>query len=79
MSHDQSISSTPNSMPFYFKAMFTKGTENVSAAQKVWMETAERTNRDWVALFEAEAKLGSDFVRKAEGLRYRADLSARDE
>jgi Phasin protein len=76
MSQDQSISSALNPMSFPFKAMFTKDAESVSATQKLWMETAERTNRDWVALFGAEAKLSSDFVSKVAAAKAIPDVAA---
>jgi hypothetical protein len=47
-----------------FGAMCAKSAENFSAIQKEWMETLQRVHRDWVALLEAESKLGSEFATK---------------
>jgi Phasin protein len=76
MSQDQSISSTLNPMSFPFKPMFAKDADSVSATQKLWMETAERANRDWAALFEAEAKLGSDFMSRVTAAKTIPDVAA---
>jgi Phasin protein len=76
MWRDQGISSTLSPMSFPFAAMFAKDAESVAATQKLWMDTAERTNRDWVALFEAEAKLGSDFVSKVTAAKAIPDVAA---
>jgi hypothetical protein len=47
-----------------FTATFTKDAENFTAVQKVWTETMECTHRDLITLFEAEAKLGTDFMSR---------------
>jgi hypothetical protein len=47
-----------------FTATFTKDAENFTAVQMVWTETMECTHRDLVTLFEAEAKLGTDFMSR---------------
>ena len=65
----------PESQPFDFTAMFTNSA-NLSTAQKEWAETVERISRDWVALFEADAKLGSDFVTKLSGAKAPSDVAA---
>jgi hypothetical protein len=69
-----------------FTATFTKDAENFTAVQKVWTETMECTHRDLVTLFEAEAKLGTDFTRLREAktipevaLAYQEWMSARVE
>ena len=53
-----------------FTATFTKDAENFTAVQKVWTETMECTHRDLVTLFEAEAKLGTDFMQTERGENY---------
>jgi hypothetical protein len=62
MSQAQNISGSP-SMPD-LTATFTKGAETFIAAQKVWTDTMESTHRDLVTLFDAEAKLGTEFVSR---------------
>ena len=53
-----------NLMSSDFGAMYAKSGENFSAIQKEWMEALQRAHRDWVALLEAEMKLGSEFAAK---------------
>jgi hypothetical protein len=75
MSKAQSIAGTDKA-PFDFTGMFPTSAEHFYAAQKAWMEAAERANRDLVALFEAEAKLGSEFATKVREAKAVPDVVA---
>jgi hypothetical protein len=56
--------------------MCAKGMENVVAMQKEWLETVERTKREWVVRFETEGKLGSDFAAKVAAAKAISDVAA---
>jgi hypothetical protein len=56
--------------------MCTKGMENFGAMQKEWLETVERTKRDWVVRLETEGKLGSDFATRVAAAKAIPDVAA---
>jgi hypothetical protein len=55
--------------------MCAKGMENLAAMQKEWLETVERTKRDWVVRLE-EGRLGSDFTARLAAAKTIPDVAA---
>ena len=73
---DPLMGSLPNLVPPDFGTMCTKGMENLGALQREWLETVERTKRDWFVRLETEGKLGSDFTTRVAAAKAIPDVVA---
>ena len=72
---DPLMGSLPNLVSPDFGTMCAKGMENLAAMQKEWLETVERTKRDWVVRLE-EGRLGSDFTARLAAAKTIPDVAA---